>query len=48
MTDICPLVPRQPVPSLSVAVADEGIFDLAMQDPNVELTAKRRSVIVAS
>jgi hypothetical protein len=48
MTDICPLVPRQPVPSLSVAPAGGDIFDLATRDPKVVLTTKRKSVTAAS
>lgn len=33
MTDIRPLIPRQPVPPLSVALAGGGAFDLAAQVP---------------
>ena len=33
MTDITPLVPRQPVPDLSVALAGGGKFDLAAETP---------------
>ena len=33
MTDITPLVPRQPVPRLSVALAGGGRFDLASEKP---------------
>jgi peroxiredoxin len=34
MTDISPLVPRQPVPPLAVALAGGGKFDLATESPD--------------
>ena len=34
MTDIAPLVPRQPVPPLAVALAGGGKFDLATETPD--------------
>ena len=34
MTDIAPLVPRQPVPPLAVALAGGGKFDLATESPD--------------
>jgi len=34
MTDIAPLVPRQPVPSLAVPLAGGGKFDLATESPD--------------
>ena len=34
MTDIAPLVPRQPVPHLAVALAGGGKFDLDTETPN--------------
>jgi peroxiredoxin len=34
MTDIAPLVPRQPVPPLAVALAGGGMFDLATESPD--------------
>ena len=33
MTDITPLIPRQPVPSLVVPLAGGGKFELAMENP---------------
>jgi peroxiredoxin len=33
MTDINPLIPRQPVPSLSVSLAGGGRFDIASEKP---------------
>jgi hypothetical protein len=33
MTDISPLIPRQPVPSLVVLIAGGGKFDLASENP---------------
>jgi peroxiredoxin len=34
MTDISPLVPRQPVPPLAVSLAGGGKFDLAAENPD--------------
>jgi peroxiredoxin len=45
MTDISPLIPRQPVPSLVVLIAGGGKFDLASENPkNFTLVAFYRGL----